>query len=292
MQTDIITTRRIAEYKAHLLSEEKSPHTVEKYLRDIRAFGLYLDGRPLTKELTVSYKTHLLESGRYRKSSINSMLSSIDSFLCFIGRTDCKAAHIRIQKSPYQPEERNLTKEEYFRLLDAASGNERLELILKTMFSTGIRVSELQYFTVEALQKSVIRVSGKNKTRSIILPGELCRQLRAYAKAHRIDAGVIFRTRNGNPVNRSAVWAEMKKLCEGAGVAPSKVFPHNLRKLYARLFYEISHDIAKLADLLGHSSINTTRIYIMTTESEIREHIERFTRTIFSRKKKKATLSA
>ncbi len=286
MSTIILTENYIQSFKSFLCANERSPYTVEKYIRDVRAFMLFADGRALTKELTVEYKQALVAQNRHKKSSINSMLASIGSFLTFAGLPDCKTSNIRIQKSPYCPEERNLTKAEYLRLKAAAKSKPRLYLILETLFATGIRISELRYFTAEALRGSTITVSGKNKTRVIIVPKDLQKKLLAYAKQNGIASGVIFRTGSGNPVNRSNVWAEMKKLCEKARVPKSKVFPHNIRKLFARLYYKLSKDIAQLADLLGHSSINTTRIYLMTTENEVRSRIEQLSRLILSEEKK------
>lgn len=287
MNPVILTNQLIDDFAAWLREEEKSPHTVEKYLRDVRAFMLFADGRPLSKELAVAYKQTLLEQDRHRKTSINSMLASVNSFLVFAGRPDCKVTNLRIQKSPYCPEERNLTKAEYVRLKEAAKDRPWLYLILETLFATGIRISELRYFTVEALQGNTITVSCKNKMRIILVPKELRKKLLSYAKQKGIESGVIFRTRGGNPVNRSNVWAEMKKLCIRAGVSKSKVFPHNIRKLFARLYYGLSKDLSQLADLLGHSSINTTRIYIMTTENEVRGMVERMERMVLAEEKKK-----
>lgn len=287
MNTIILSEKQIKSFKDFLRMNERSPYTIEKYIRDVRAFMHYADDRPLTKELVVGYKQALLNQKHHKKSSINSMLASINSFLTFAGIPSCKASNIRIQKSPYCPEERNLTKAEYMRLKDAAKSKPWLYLILETLFDTGIRISELQYFTVEALNDSTITVSCKNKTRMILIPKELRKRLLSYAKQNGIESGAIFRTRNGNPVNRSNVWAEMKKLCAKANVPKSKVFPHNIRKLFARMYYQISKDIAQLADLLGHSSINTTRIYIMTTENEVRKKIEQMAKMVLSEKKKK-----
>lgn len=261
-------------FREHLLREEKSAATVEKYLRDVRAFLVFSGQAAITKDLVMAYKQTLLEKN-YAVRSINSMLASLNSLLDFLGWGDCKVKSLKIQRQTYCAEEKELTKAEYLRLLEASKNQPQLNLIMQTICGTGIRVSELKYFTVEAVRRGEIVVSCKSKTRTILLPGKLKKLLLEYAKKNKIQSGAVFVTRNGKPVNRSNIWAQMKKLCEIAGVKPSKVFPHNLRKLFARTFYGIEKDIAKLADILGHSSINTTRIYIMTTGTEHRRKIER-----------------
>lgn len=268
-----LSTQNIIDFQEYLLREEKSMATVEKYLRDVRAFFTYAGEKTVTKELTVAYKKSL-ETRNYAIRSINSMLASLNSFLEFCGWIDCKVKNLRQQKRAYCSEDKELSKEEYLRLLAAAKGQEQLNLVMQTICGTGIRVSELQYFTVEAVRQGEVSVQCKSKIRTILVPGKLRKMLLDYAKKKGILAGAIFITRNGNPLNRSNIWAKMKKLCEAAGVNPTKVFPHNLRKLFARTFYGIEKDIAKLADILGHGSIETTRIYIMTTGSEHRRKIE------------------
>lgn len=265
---------KIKEFATYLRREEKSSATQEKYLRDVQSFYVYSDGNEITKELVVGWKQKLVESG-YAIRSINSMLASINSFLDFLGLSACKVKNIRTQRQTYCTEDRELTKAEYLRLLSASKNNQQLNLVIQTICSTGIRVSELQYFTAEAVRRGEIVIDCKGKTRTILVPGKLKNILLNYAKRRGITAGAIFVSRTGRPLNRSNIWLAMKKLCETAGVKPSKVFPHNLRKLFARTFYSIEKDIAKLADILGHSSINTTRIYIMTTGSEHRRQIER-----------------
>lgn len=261
-------------FREHLLREEKSAATVEKYLRDVRAFLVFSGQTAITKDLVMAYKQALLEKN-YAVRSINSMLASLNSLLDFLGWGDCKVKSLKIQRQTYCAEEKELTKAEYLRLLETSKNQPQLNLIMQTICGTGIRVSELKYFTVEAVRRGEIVVSCKSKTRTILLPGKLKKLLLEYAKKNKIQSGAVFVTRNGKPVNRSNIWAQMKRLCENAGVKPSKVFPHNLRKLFARTFYGIEKDIAKLADILGHSSINTTRIYIMTTGTEHRRKIER-----------------
>ena len=274
MQNRILSEKDIETFPNHLLQEEKSTATMEKYLRDVRAFLVFSGQAAITKDLVMAYKQALLEKN-YAVRSINSMLASLNSLLDFLGWGDCKVKSLKIQRQTYCAEEKELTKAEYLRLLEASRNQPQLNLIMQTICGTGIRVSELKYFTVETVRRGEIVVSCKSKTRTILLPGKLKKLLLEYAKKNKIQSGAVFVTRNGKPVNRSNIWAQMKRLCEIAGVKPSKVFPHNLRKLFARTFYGIEKDIAKLADILGHSSINTTRIYIMTTGTEHRRKIER-----------------
>lgn len=269
-----LSTKHIKEFANYLSREEKSAATQEKYLRDIQVFRVYANDNQINKELVVSWKKNLIDYG-YAIRSINSMLASVNSLLDFLGLSNCKVKNIRTQRQTYCAEDKELTKAEYLRLLAASKKNEQLNLVIQTICGTGIRVSELRYFTIEALQYGEVTVNCKNKTRTILVPGKLKNILLNYAKRHGIITGAIFVTRNGKPLDRSNIWSAMKKLCETAGVKPSKVFPHNLRKLFARTFYGIEKDIAKLADILGHSSINTTRIYIMTTGVEHRRKIER-----------------
>ncbi len=269
-----LSNEQIKEFANYLCREEKSAATQEKYLRDVQVFSVYAGGNEITKELVVAWKKQLVESG-YAVRSINSMLASVNSLLDFLGLSNCKVKNIRTQRQTYCTEDKELTKSEYLRLLAASKNNEQLNLVIQTICSTGIRVSELRHFTVEAIRYGEVTVDCKNKTRTILVPGKLKNILLNYTKRHGITTGAIFITRTGKPLNRSNIWSAMKKLCESAGVKPSKVFPHNLRKLFARTFYGIEKDIAKLADILGHSSINTTRIYIMTTGEEHRRKIDR-----------------
>ena len=270
----MLTNDAICEFGNYLRCEEKSAATQEKYLRDVQTFCKYTSGNEVSKELVVDWKKHLVEQG-YAVRSINSMLASVNCLLEFLGLSNCEVKNIRMQRQTYCAEDKELTKAEYLRLLEASKKNEQLNLVIQTICGTGIRVSELQYFTVEAVRYGEVTVDCKNKTRTILVPGKLKNILLNFAKRHGITTGAIFITRTGKPLNRSNIWAAMKKLCETAGVKASKVFPHNLRKLFARTFYGIEKDIAKLADILGHSSINTTRIYIMTTGFEHRRKIER-----------------
>lgn len=275
MKGRILTSEAIDCFKKYLRGEEKSENTIEKYLRDVRAFAAYLSGAEITKETVIAYKNKLL-SENYAVRSVNSILASVNSLFAFLGWTDCKVKSIKLQRQVYCPEEKELTKAEYTRLVNTAKqkGNERLNLILQTICGTGIRVSELQYITVEAVKCSEAVVSLKGKTRSVFLVRELQKKLLRYAAEQKIHSGCIFITRTGKPISRTNIWREMKGLCEQAGVNPQKVFPHNLRHLFARVFYGIEKDIGKLADILGHSSINTTRIYIISTGDEHRKRME------------------
>ena len=275
MKGRILTSEAIQSFKKYLREEEKSENTIEKCLRDVRMFAAYLGGAEVTKESVIAYKNKLLFEN-YAVRSINSMLASLNSLFSFLGWTDCKVKSIKLQRQIYCPEEKELTKAEYTRLVNTAKqkGNERLNLILQTICGTGIRVSELQYITVEAVKCSEAVVSLKGKTRSVFIVKELQKKLLRYAAEQKIHSGCIFITRTGKPISRTNIWREMKGLCEQAGVNPQKVFPHNLRHLFARIFYGIEKDIAKLADILGHSSINTTRIYIISTGDEHRKRME------------------
>lgn len=269
-----ISAAVLAAFTRWLGEEEKSAATIGKYLRDARRFARFLGAQTLDKEAVIAYKQHLCANS-YALRSINSMLAAVNSLLAFLDCADCRVQLLRAQRSVYCPTERELTKEEYLRLLDAARGNTRLHLLLQTICATGIRVSELRYFTIEAVRAGEIVVACKSKTRMILLPKELRKRLLRYANIRGIKSGVIFRTRSGKPIDRSNIWKAMKALCAAAKVIPGKVFPHNLRKLFARSFYEIDKDVVKLADVLGHSSVNTTRIYLISTGAEHRRLLER-----------------
>lgn len=275
MKGKILTSNQIAAFAVYLKSEEKSENTIEKYIRDVRAFTTYMGNAEITKEAVIAYKNKLLSEG-YAVRSINSMVASINSLFVFLGWEDLKVKSFKLQQKIYCPEEKELTKAEYMRLVNTAKqkGNERLNLLIQTICGTGIRVSELQYITVEAVTCGEAVVSLKGKTRSVFIVRELQKKLLRYAAEQKITSGAIFITRTGKPMSRTNIWREMKSLCEQAGVNPQKVFPHNLRHLFARTFYGIEKDIAKLADILGHSSINTTRIYIITTGNEHRHRME------------------
>ena len=259
----------IKRFSHWLKEEEKSQATIEKYTRDVCFFYNYLNGRAINKEITIAYKNYLSE--HYAPASVNSMLAALNSFLCFLNLEDCRVKNIKIQKQIFTREEKELSKEEYQRLIKAAKGT-RISVIIQTICGTGIRVSELQYITVEAVRLGKTIVNCKNKARVIFLPSSLQKLLKEYIKKAGIKAGSVFVSRNGKSLDRSNIWKAMKSLCEKAQVSKSKVFPHNLRHLFARTFYSIDRDIVRLADLLGHSSINTTRIYTMETGSQ---HINR-----------------
>lgn len=275
MRHEKITPQTLDKFESHLQEEEKSMATIEKYLRDVRHFLNFAEKRKIDKTLTMEYKLKLREE--YAASSANSMIASLNSFLRFVKMDKCCIKQFKIQRKIYCSEEKELSREEYFRLVNTAKakGNERLGLVIETICATGIRVSELQYITAEAAHHGEATVTCKGKTRTIFIPNRLQKKLLRYIKKQRIISGAIFVTRSGKPMNRCNIWREMKALCERAGVLPEKVFPHNLRHLFARIFYGIEKDIVKLADVLGHSSINTTRIYIVTTGEEHRRQIDK-----------------
>ncbi len=274
MSTRMLTENHLQSFEQSLYLEEKSPATIGKYLRDVRAFFNFVSTQPITKDVVVAFKKQLMEDN-YAVGSINSILASLNSLLNFLGWQDCRVRNIRQQRQTYCAEDKELTKDEYMCLLKAAENQPQLCLIMKTICGTGIRISELQHFTLEAVRRGEVTIRCKGKIRTVLLPGQLRKMLLQWAKKQKISEGALFITRSGKPVNRSNVWAQMKKLCEKAGVKHTKVFPHNLRKLFARTFYGLEKDIAKLADILGHSSIDTTRIYIMTTGSEHRRKLEK-----------------
>lgn len=271
---NIISAAVLTDFLHWLHENEKSVATIDKYLRDARRFAQFLGTRALDKEKVIAYKHYLCEQG-YALRSINSMLASVNSLLSFLNRGDCRVQLLRAQRSVYCSTERELTKEEYLRLLDAACGNTRLHLLLQTICATGIRISELRYFTIEAVRAGEIVAACKSKTRTILLPQKLRKRLLRYAHVCGIKNGAVFCTRSGRPIDRSNIWKAMKALCAAAKVMPSKVFPHNLRKLFARTFYKIDKDVVKLADVLGHSSVNTTRIYLISSGAEHRRMLER-----------------
>lgn len=275
MKEKILTKKQIAAFAEHLKNEEKRKNTIEKYVRDSKAFLAFVGKTKISKETVIEYKNKLL-AGNYSARSINSMLASVNSLLSYLGWTDLKVKFIKLQRQIYCSEDKILTQAEYKRLVNAAKqkGEERLDLIIQTICSTGIRVSELQYITVDAVKRGEATVSLKGKTRSVFIVGALQKKLLNYIAKQKISSGSIFVTRTGKPISRSNIWREMKNLCKQAKVNSKKVFPHNLRHLFARTFYEIEKDIAKLADVLGHSNINTTRIYIISTGTEHRKKME------------------
>lgn len=270
-----IAASDMAVFAAQLRREERAKGTLEKYLRDVGALRRWLAGRPVTQDNLAEWKARLLEAG-YAPTTVNSMLAAVHAFLRCMGWTECRVKFLKIQRRLFREHRRELTRAEYARLLDTArqQGRERLALLMETICATGIRVSEVRYITVEAVQAQRADVSLKGKIRTILLPKKLCRKLAKFAQKEKIASGEIFLTRRGTGVSRCAIWREMKALCAKAGVAPSKVFPHNLRHLFATAFYRATRDIVKLADLLGHSSINTTRIYLLATGTEHARQLE------------------
>ena len=275
MNERILTAGSLTLFREHLLEEERSSATIEKYVRDITSFIRYAGESTLSKELIIGYKNKLIGEG-YAVSSINSMLAGLNSLLAFFGWYDLRVKLIRLQRRAFCSEDMELSREEYVRLVCAAdeNGNERLSLILQTICGTGIRISELQSITVENVRKGEAVVSCKGKTRVIFIVRDLQKKLLRYARQHGISAGCVFITRSGRPVSRTNVWRDMKALCDQANVNPKKVYPHNLRHLFARVFYGIEKDLSALADVLGHSNINTTRIYIVSTGVEHRRRME------------------
>lgn len=261
------------EFSRYLTEEEKSPLTRQKYMRDVRKFLSWTDGRNLTKELVLTYKAVLIT--QYAPASVNSMLSSLNHYLSFIGQAQYRVKTLKQQSEAFCSEERELTQAEYQRLLRAAEGDRRLFLLMQTICATGIRVSEHRFITAEAARAGKVTVRSKGKVRTVLIPRKLCGALLHYCAQRKIHSGSIFITSGGVPLDRSRIWALMKKLCQAANVAPQKVFPHNLRHLFARVYYSIEKDIVRLADLLGHSSVNTTRIYTRESGEVHRRQIEK-----------------
>ena len=263
-----VTQKDIHAFEAYLRREERSDGTVEKYLRDVRAFKAWLGRREVTKENVTEWKTATAE--KLAPATVNSKISAINGLLKFLGRHECCVKFLRIQHKAFRDRSRNLTKEEFERLVATAEarGKRRLALLMQTICATGIRVSEVEYITVEAARSGYAEISLKGKIRTIMLPSKLARKLLKYAKAQKIASGRIFLTKSGKSLSRRQIWSDMKSICEAAGVSASKVFPHNLRHLFAVTFYKACRDIVKLADVLGHSSIDTTRIYLVSPGDE------------------------
>lgn len=271
-----LTQREFDQFEDYLRHDEREESTIEAYLRSLTRFAEWADGRAVTKELAMEWKTALSEAG-YRPISVNAMLAAVNKFFTCMGREDCKVKYLKLQRQMFRKSEKDLSKEEYQRLVQAAheKGDLRMELILETICATGIRVGELKYITVEAVRAGVAEIALKGKIRTILLPHRLCRKLQKYAKKQKIVSGKLFLTQDGLPVSRQSIWSRMKALCEAAGVERSKVFPHNLRSLFARSFYGSCHDVVRLADVLGHSSIETTRIYLMSTGKEYLRQLDK-----------------
>lgn len=273
--TKTITQDLIENFENYLINEEKACATLEKYMRDIKAFFEWISGTEIDKRKVLDYKEYLI--GKFAPTSVNSVLSSLNSFFEFNNWYELKVKMLKIQKQIFAQKDKELSKAEYERLLDAAKAksNERLYLLMQTICSSGIRVSELQYITVDAVKLRKATINCKGKMRIVILPKELCRMLTEYAKTQKITSGSVFVTKTGKPLDRSTIWKMMKALCESARVSKNKVFPHNLRHLFARTFYTLQKDIIRLADILGHSSVNTTRIYTMETGEIHRRQIQK-----------------
>lgn len=276
MNEHSITCETIMAYQQHLQREEHAAGTVEKYLRSIRAFAAWSNGQTVTRESVVRWKNELAAQGR-APSTINASLAALNGLFRFLGWEDCRAHFLKVQRRMFRDDHRDLTRSDYNALIAAArkSGRERLALLMETICATGIRVSELRYITVEAAQQGRTDISLKGKIRTILLPLKLCRKLLKYAQKQKIVFGEIFLTKNGTSLGRRQIWAEMKALCRCAGVSASKVFPHNLRHLFASVFYRACRDIVKLADMLGHSSLETTRIYLLTSGAEHQRLLDR-----------------
>ena len=264
----IITNELINNFRIYLYEEERSDNTIEKYMRDIRFFREWLQDRSIDKSIVIEYKKELCE--RYAIKSVNSMLSSINAFFVFMGWYDLKVKTLKIQKRIFADKSKELSKSDYERLLIAAKNkkNERLYYLMQTIAGTGLRVSEIKYVTCEAVRQGQAVINCKGKIRQIFLPKKLCQMLKKYVKSQNIKSGSVFVTRSGRPLDRYAIWKMLKDLCESAGVSKDKVFPHNFRHLFARTFYSLQKDIVRLADILGHSSVETTRLYTMESGTE------------------------
>lgn len=272
---NIMNTSDLDRFAAHLRQEEKSAGTVENYLRDAARFIASCEElEELTKEDVAAWRDALTENG-YAATSVNRMVAAVNALLRFLGLDDLCVKALRLQRRTFRDRSRDLTREEYERLLQAAQGKPRLALLLETLAGIGVRVGETEYITVEASMAGRAEIRLKGKVRTILLPAKLCRKLLKYARKNKIASGAIFRTRSGRPISRRQIWAEMKALCEKAGVEKSKVFPHNLRHLFARMFYKVTRDIVKLSDVLGHSSIETTRVYLISTGEEHEKVLDR-----------------
>ena len=271
-----LSADQIRAFGDYLRTEEREPSTIEKYLRNVWAFAAWLGDELVTKSAVIAWKEHLMAE-RYAPTTVNAALASLNAFFKFADWEDCRVKALRLQRRVFRDPNRELTRDEYDRLVSTAyeRGKIRLGLLMETICATGIRVSEVKYITVEAAQCGKAEISLKGKIRTIMLPGKLCRKLLKYAKKQKIASGKVFLTRNGKGLSRRQIWAEMKAICKMAGVTPTKVFPHNLRHLFATVFYRACRDIVKLADILGHSNIGTTRIYLLSTGAEHAEQLDR-----------------
>ncbi len=259
----VLTQEQISEYTTYLQEREKSKATVAKYAHDLTMVEKFFYGAEITKSALIEWNNQLME--RYAVAGVNTIIAALNNFFRFAEWDELVLRSLKTQRKTFCDESRELTKDEYERLVKAAesAGNRRLALVIQTICTTGIRVSELKFITVDAVRTGKAMINNKGKIRIIFLPGSLCRALTKYIKEHKLTSGPVFVTRNGKPLDRSNIWRDMKALCESAGVEPKKVFPHNLRHLFARTYYNIEMDLSRLADILGHTSINTTRIYTM-----------------------------
>lgn len=269
-----ITSKMLPRFRQYLKENERSKTTICKYLHDVTTFKIFSEDNEIDRNTVLAYKAEL--SKKYAITSANSMLAALNSFFHFYHWEELVVKYFPIQKKVYCSETKELSKPDYFNLLKASAGkrNERLNLLIQTLCGTGIRVSELPFITVEALEAGEAVITCKGKTRTVFIVSKLKSKLFRYAKSRKIDTGPIFITRSGKPMDRSNIWREMKKLCDQSGVPSEKVFPHNLRHLFARIFYSLDKDIARLSDVLGHSSIDTTRMYIISTGAEHRRQME------------------
>lgn len=276
MKQYIITQEKLKSYSEWLRREERSDNTIAKYLHDLQEFSMWAADRSITKEMVTEWKGQLSNLGRSART-INGALAALHGFFGFMEWNECRVKYLKVQRQMFRETSRELTKEEYLCLVQIAEkqGNQRLSLLLETICGTGVRVSEVRYITLEAARNGRADISLKGKVRTILFSNKLCRKLIKYAKKQKIASGEIFITKNGKGMSRRQIWGEMKKLCKEAGVDDSKVFPHNLRHLFARTYYKVCKDIVRLADVLGHSSIETTRIYLVTTGIEHRQQLER-----------------
>ena len=276
MTEKTITPDQILAFARQLRLEERSAGTADNYLRHVRAFAAWLSCRPVSREETARWKEHLMAAG-YCPATVNAMVAALNCFLRFLGWEECRTKALRLQRRLFREEGRELTQAEYCRLASAAraEGRERLALLMEAICSTGIRVSEVRCLTVEAVRAGRAEIALKGKIRTILIPGKLRRRLLSYAKRNKTASGEIFLTRSGKSLSRKQIWAEMKALCQRAGVSPGKVFPHNLRHLFARAFYRSCRDLARLAEILGHSCVETTRLYLVSTGEEHVRALER-----------------
>lgn len=276
MKERIINTEHIDAYGIYLRSEERSSGTIEKYLRDVKNFYRWLKGRPVSKELAAEWKKSLLSEG-YAPVTVNSMIAALNGLFRFLGWDHCRIRFLKLQRRLFREDKKELSRREYQNLVKTAlrKGKKGLALLMETICATGIRVSEVRYITVETAKKRKAEISLKGKIRCIFIPGKLAKKLLKYAEREKICGGEIFVTKEGKSLSRRKIWGEMKKLAKEAGVEESKVFPHNLRHLFARTFYRMDHDLVRLADVLGHSSIETTRLYLVTTGTEHEKQMNR-----------------